>query len=535
MVLPLMSTFWLQLLLAGFCLASCRASCRAADSGPVATDGIVSVSLSQDALQLVVRLQSSSDELLQIGELQPWQADQGPVETLDVKTRSTDKEQIILLPRWAGGRDRIDSRFVAIAGNTVVGTPRYVTGLTQISRDTEPFPQADSRKGLQVQMLDDAIALKIRHATLNVNLAGMVDVHHNSGSLVWESNGQQFHFHPSVVRSFDRQIRTLTDANVHVYLILLNYIHGDPAVDAVMRHPDSPKKPRNGISAFNIVTQEGTAWYRAAIDFLAHRYSGPDHRHGRVVGYIVGNEVNSHSYWHAQGSAEPNVVIEQYHRMLRVAHTAVRRASASARIYVSLDHFWTGRIGNDPLEAFGGKLLLDELAKMSKEGGDFDWHVAHHPYPENLFEPRSWLDRSPLNSAESPRITFKNLNQLTEYLQRDEMLSAGQPRRVILSEQGFHSPAAGDGQKQQAAGFCYAWIKVRNLDGIDAFILHRHVDHAHEGGLNLGLWTRQNDSIASPFEKKQLYDVFRLADTDEWEQAFEFALSEIGIAAWTDL
>ena len=129
------------------------------------------------------------------------------------------------------------------------------------------------------------------------------------------------------------------------------------------------------------------------------------------------------------------------------------------------------------------------MNRLSKVGGDFDWHVAYHPYPADLFDPRTWLDKTALPNADTPKITFKNLEQLTAYLRRPEMLCHGKPRRVILSEQGFNTPDGPDGQTLQAAGYCYGWIKASRLEGIDAFILNRHVDNAEEGGLNLGLWS----------------------------------------------
>ena len=80
-------------------------------------------------------------------------------------------------------------------------------------------------------------------------------------------------------------------------------------------------------------------------------------------------------------------------------------------------------------------------------------------------------------------------------------------------------------------------MKVQALDGIDSFILHRHVDHGNEGGLNLGLWTRNKDaaSPAEPAEKKLIYEVFRLADTPKWQEAFQFALPIIGIESWDEI
>jgi hypothetical protein len=399
----------------------------------------------------------------------------------------------------------------------------------------DDFPKAGSKKGLQVQMLDDALALGIAHATFNVNLAALVDPRGSERSIMFESQGRTFHFHRGPVEALDGQVKQLSDADMLVYLILLNYIHRDETVDAIMRHPQAPRRPPNNIAAFNLSTDEGRAWYIATIEMLAERYSREDRKHGRVVGYIVGNEVNSHSQWYALGPATAKEVAAQYHDALRTTHASVRKSSSSARVYISLDHFWGRGMTRDLQLSCGGKELVDELVRLTRASGDFDWHIAHHPYPENLFEPRSWLDKSPRPAADTPRITFKNLEQLTEYLQRPEMLYEGEPRRVILSEQGFHTPDGPDGETHQAAGFCYAWAKVDRLDGIDAFILHRHVDHAHEGGLRLGLWTRKPDSVATPDRKKKLYDVFLKADTPEWQEAFEFVLPVIGIEGWNDL
>src|SRR5205085_9106510 len=110
------------------------------------------------------------------------------------------------------------------------------------------------------------------------------------------------------------------------------------------------------------------------------------------------------------------------------------------------------------------------FARRAKEGGDFDWHIALHPYPEDLFNCRTWNDKSAIHSPDTPRITFKNIEQLTAFLRQPELLCNGQPRRAILSEQGFHSPNTEAGQVLQAAAYDYAYQKIRNLDGIDSFI-----------------------------------------------------------------
>jgi hypothetical protein len=89
-------------------------------------------------------------------------------------------------------------------------------------------------------------------------------------------------------------------------------------------------------------------------------------------------------------------------------------------------------------------------------------------------------------------------------MRRPELLLKGEPRRILLSEQGFHSDGTQAGEDLQAAAYAYAWQKIDSDPGIDAFILHRHVDHSHEGGLNLGLWRRKPDSVADPLSKKPM-------------------------------
>jgi len=404
------------------------------------------------------------------------------------------------------------------------------------SRYSEPYPVAASKKGLQVEMVDDALALGVKHAALNFNLTPLIDLKDDTNNPAWEYAGRTYRFRRSQLDGMDRRIKQLSDQGVVVSLIVLTYQSGEPARDRLMIHPGCITNAPNRLGNFNTVTEEGRGAFGAAMEFCAERWSRPDKKYGRVSGYIMGNEVNSHWWWANMGRVTMTEFANDYLRVMRLAHDAVRRQSSWARVYMSLEHHWNIRYDRKSEHtSFPAREFIDYFARRARTDGDFDWHVAFHPYPENLFEPRFWMDKSASNNVlTTPRITFKNIELLPAYLRRPELLYNGQPRRIILSEQGFHTPKGTNGEIIQAAAYALAYKKIEAIEGIDAFILHRHVDNKGEGGLMLGLrGLTPNATEARP--KKKSWEVFRASDTPEWEMAFEFALPVVGLKSWNEV
>jgi hypothetical protein len=401
----------------------------------------------------------------------------------------------------------------------------FATGaLSQLAADDAPFPQPGSVKGLQVQMTEDALALGIRHAAINVSLGALARPAGGEGSVAFTSGGREWTFDARYAAALDRQIKPLSDAGVVVYLILLAYPTGDPARDALLLHPDAPQDRSFTVAGFNTKTDEGRAFYSAAIGFLADRYQDAASDHGRAWGWIVGNEANSQGQWYALGKKSVDEAAGEYERAVRLTREAVHAVTPNARVYVSLDHCWNVRApGLGEQVAYPGKAFLEAFTRIAKERGDFPWHVAYHPYPDDLGNPRTWLDRQAWSTDDSPHVTFKNLEVLGRFLDRPELQFAGERRRVILSEQGIHCLDSPEGERLQAAGFVYAWNRVAEQPWIDALIWHRHVDHAHEGGLRLGLYENERGTISRPGRKRRIYDLFQAAGTEEWEAKSAFA------------
>ena len=414
--------------------------------------------------------------------------------------------------------------------------PWLLSGLSLMAQDLTPYPTAVGKKGLQVQMVDDALALGVRQAALNVNLGQLLPAGGSGQARQrFKCRGVDYEFAADYVAALDAQVAPLSQAGVLVTAILLAIRTGDPARDRLLVHSGCSEAAPNGIGAFATDSDAGRAWLNAAVEFLAARYSGTA-ANGRIWNWIVGNEVNSHWWWYHCGRQDLDGIVSAYEAAVRIVHDAVRRHSAEGRVFVSLEHHWAQRYAaGDEHQAVPGRELLAAFAAKARAGGDYDWHVAFHPYPEDLFDCRFWEDTSAPDDAAAARVTFANLPVLLRFLATEAMRApGGAVRRVILSEQGFHGRDGDDGERDQAAAFALAWSIVQRQGGIDAFILHRHVDHAHEGGLNLGLWTRKPDTVCEPGRLRRIGEVFAACDTPRFAKAAAFALPVVGLQDWNE-
>ena len=415
-------------------------------------------------------------------------------------------------------------------------TSLCLSSMAGAAPDPTPYPATSSPKGIQVQMIPDALELGIHHATLNIRLNALLTPAKEAkpGQPTASADGFTFAINQKSVEAMDRQIKPLSDKGVVVTLIITTVRSPDERIRKLTIHPKAD--PVKGITmAADTVTPEGRACYKALTDFIARRWSAADAKHGRVWGWIVSNEVNSHHEWHQMGPATAEEVAQQYEDQVRIAWESLRQHSANARVYLSMEHNWAAKNHRDPLQACPGRTLLELFAKRARERGDFDWNLAFHPYPSNLRDPRTWLDKVSFNDN-TPKVTFKNLEVLIKKLATPEMLYAGKPRRLSFTEQGFDLPNRPEGLAEQAAAYAYAWEKVLRLgDAVDAFHYHRHVDHSLENGLRFGLWSNKPGTISEPDQKRPIWFLFKSAGTAEWKAAAEPYLKTCGLKSWDEL
>jgi len=514
-----------------------------------------SVAVEASSVIVTGTINSSEDitgKTLSLYALKPHQSEPDvqsltPIATMNVPVSSNFTFSI---PRYEGDRDLYYARFVVRLVDpqnpselSFAAAPKSATTLAFPAQHVFPYPVVTSKKGLEVQMTDDAEELGIRHAvmTVAVNYGMLRDGSNPANTIEYEVEGQTYYFSKSYYEWLDNQIKSLSDQGVIVNLVLVLLNNSDQSLATdVLVHPDA-NRAQGSIYAFNTTSEAGVNHYKAAMEFISERYTREDQQHGRALGYIVGNEVDSQWIWQNMGDKTVDQFVEQYERAVRIAYQAVRKHSSSARVYISLDNGWNEPYIPQPSTRFyKGRDIVDKLNALTKQRGDFPWNVAYHPYPENMLKPDTWNDHLYVtNSFNTPKITFKNLEVLTQYLGQNALKVDGERRRVILSEQGFNSPDYSETSlNQQAAAYAFAYYKTQFLDGIDSFMLHRHVDYKAQG-MQPGLWKWDEGipelSMNPPGDKKPIYDVFKKIDTSESLAVTNFAKAIIGITDWNEV
>ena len=370
--------------------------------------------------------------------------------------------------RFDGSHDRAFGRFVLEDVSGVC----YVTDFADdVPENVYPYPQPDTIKTLVCEY-ELGKEFGIKQSRFDVSLPGFISLKEQPGTIPFEFEGRTYYFYEEDVRKYAEQI---TGYDVSTFIVL-NCMHNfgskrEKELMKICAHPNYEWGSKEAfISAFNMTTEESVNLYGAFIAFLA-MYFTPEENPYHLGGVVIGNEITIPRFWGNAGVMEIEDYMEEYFHAMRIAWICGKKYYSDFRVYVSLNQEWVN-ITNQPYRIYNGRRILDLMAEIGARDGDFDWHVAHHPYPEDA---DFWNDRRAPFHFNAQIITYRNMEVLEAYLAQPQFLYKGEPRRIIFSEQGFNSP---DGplqklrEKQAAAGYTLAYLKARNMKTVDMMYNH---------------------------------------------------------------
>ena len=339
----------------------------------------------------------------------------------------------------AGSSTLLYSRFVLASKAEngvykVISNAKYISNPKKAAKYTYKFPSATSKKGLQVSanMLEDAIDLNVRHSVLNIVFSDLIPTaaeRNNTFSVPYKYHGKTYWFRKALVNSYDAQLTALQENNVIVSAVLLLGWRDD--LKSLIL--PAGREPGHGFYAWNTANAAAREQLQATLSFLGSRYGTSSAEHGRIVNWIVGNEVNNYEDYNYAGRKTLTQYAKLYANAFRLTYNTITSIYANARVYISLDHLWNTRVSG----SFTSKEMLDAFASTLKKQGNIGWNLAFHPYGSPLTEPRFWADinHQAFQSLNAPVISMNNIGILTSYIRQNY----GSGTRIILSEQGYTS------------------------------------------------------------------------------------------------
>ncbi len=452
--------------------------------------------------------------------------------TFSVKLKNAE-ESTLLYSKFVIASKASDGSYKAISNVSYISNPQ------RAAQYSYAFPTATSKKGLQVSanMLEDAIDLNVQHSAMNIVLSDLLPTaaeKNDTFSIPYQYHGKTYWFRRGLVNSYDAQLTALAENNVIVSAILLLGWRDDLKS---LIYP-SGRAAGHSFYAWNTSNAAAREQLQAALAFLGSRYGSASAEHGRIVNWIVGNEVNNYQVYNYAGQKTLTQYAKIYANAFRMTYNTMTSIYANARVYISLDHLWNTRVSG----SFTSREMLEKFASILKNQGNISWNLAFHPYGSPLTEPKFWADINDqaIQSLSSPVISMNNIGILTSYIRKNY----GSNTRVILSEQGYTSvrhsySGSTDAQREQAAAIAYSYYLTEADDMIDSFIMNRHVDHQVEidQGLDLGLWTTDSTSSLPEWAdtKKASWTVFKYMDSNKAPEVTADALSVIGAKTWKNL
>ena len=496
--------------------------------------GVTKIEATRD--QIVLYVSDLNEGKVLLRETVPVISDK-PGRTLSL-TEVNVRSGAASIARFVGEHDRLFSEFTLFWRNERIAGVCYVTDVAEeVKENRLPYPQPDTIKALNANA-SDTETLGIKQATYNVNLPALMAAYPLADTVEYRHDGRTYWFLRDRVNEIDDYLREQDKLGVLITLILLNSPkHFNPTGEKVLLeaclHPGYDAGSSDAfISAFDMRTEEGQGYYRAFCEFLSERYTREDRLYGCVAGFIISNEVQSQYVWGNAGELGVEDYTREYTQALRLAWLCGQKHCTYLRVYLSLDHFWNQAFHTDqPLRYYSGRQVIDGINAHAVRDGDFPWHVAQHPYPEDLRWPDFWHDRSAEFTFETARITFRNMEVLPAYLAQDHLLYRGTARRIIFSEQGFNSQ---DGLLQTVtedmgeAGYVLAYLKARAIPTVDMLTHHAYIDNPHEFGLNLGVRRYEPNTADHLGQAKPIYQAIRDMDTEQEPERIAKARTYVG-------
>ena len=364
----------------------------------------------------------------------------------------------------------------------LISNVSYVSNPERAAGNKSSYKAGKTKKGIQFSSnLKEVYDCNAKQTFLNITAEEIC----LGGKVPYEYNGKTYYFNS--LSGYQEIVKECNRKKINVTMqILLNRVKGRTSLICA-----SGRKNKNAsYYMWNVFSSSAREEMEAIFSYLGKKF-GMESCY--VSNWVLGNEINNPMRWNYAGRLSDNNYFTSYAYAFRALYYAVRSQYANAHIFICTDNLWNvsvpgGYSVKTTISSF--KKHLDFIQKGLR------WNLAYHAYSNPPTHTNFWNGIAVTNDENSPYVTMKNLNVLTDYIKKNY----GSSVRVILSEQGYSSTGS---QTNQAAALAYSYYIAACNPMVDAFIIRSYSDHPVEikQGLRMGI------------KGKEAFSVFKYMDT----------------------
>lgn len=390
-----------------------------------------------------------------------------------------------------------DGKYHLISGTSYVKSPE------KAAKNKMKYRPGKTKKGMQfentMQEIKDCGA---KQNFLNVTVSYVF----GNGTVPYQYNGKTYYFND--MGGYRQIVEECNKRDITVTMqILLDWTEHTDLIDSKARIPGG------GLYySWNVTSNSAREKMEAMFCYLGQVFG---QKNCCVMNWVLGNEVNTPNGWNYQGNMSENAYFRAYAYAFRSLYYSIKSQYANANIFICTDNRWNTAVR----KGYSAKHVISSFtSQLNQIQKGLKWNLAYHAYSCPISYTRFWKGYGTTNNENSPYITMKNINVLTNYIKRNY----GSSVRIILSEQGYSSV---DGEAEQAAALAYSYYIAACNPMIDSFIIRSYNDHPVEvaQGLRMGI------------EGKRAFSVYKNIDTSKSEQYTNRYLKVIGASSWRQI
>jgi len=335
-----------------------------------------------------------------------------------------------------------------------------------------------SKKGLAGVTASEAEELFVSQTILDLDAGALIS---EGGEGVARTVGQTtYKLRGEEIARLDYEIKTLTEAGVTVMLRFTPSLDGADPLS-----------------------------FGALLSYLAERYAGGEN--GTVSAVILAPRAPE---------SDPASV----DMLLRVFHTAIASENAACRLFLGVS-------GAFNVSGGGTAPFLSSLFLSEEPSGEIPYGIALDTEIAREETPDLWNDPKAGKTLSAEVVSFSNIEILADFLSAEGRTYRGEPREILVT--GLPVSTARDNEtteKKQAAAFAYAYRRLLTVPTVVGWILPARVDT--ETASNGLCYPAAEGSFP---QRKPVYEVFRLADTDRADVSAAPYLPLVGVGNWSSV